>query len=76
MHSQFPQSPPQPNPIAVMAIVKSTDPQKLISTFYNMLITPSSTNLAYDIKSRWEKEVGSLEDGELSEALYEKYEYF
>lgn len=58
MCSQFPQSLPQPTSNAIMEVVKSTDPQKLISAFYNMLITPSATKLAYNIKPRWKREVG------------------
>lgn len=69
LYTQFPRFIPQPTPNAIIAIVNSTDPQKLISTFYSMLITPSSTKLAYDNKSRWEGEVGVLEDEEWSETL-------
>lgn len=38
-------------------------------TSNNMLITPSSTQIAYDIKPRWEREVGAMEDEDWSEAL-------
>lgn len=34
-----------------------------------MLITQSSTKLAYNVKSRWERKVGHLEDEEWTEAL-------
>lgn len=46
-----------------------TDPHKLISAFYSMLSTPVSTKLAYDLKPRWEREVGPLEAEEWEEAL-------
>lgn len=52
-----------------MAVIKSTDPHKLISAFYNMLSTPVSTKIAYDLKPRWEREVGPIEDEEWGEAL-------
>lgn len=52
-----------------MEVVKSKDPQKLISVFYNMLLTPSSAKIAYNIKLRWEGDLGNLEDGDSSEAL-------
>lgn len=69
MQSQFPQAPPQPAFNNLVAVVKGTDPQKLISTFYNMLITPPSTKIAYRLKTRWEREVGQMEDEEWTEAL-------
>lgn len=69
LSAQFPETTPQSIPNSIIAVVKSTDPQKLISSFYNMLIIPSSTKLAYNIKSRWEREVGVIEDEEWSEAL-------
>lgn len=49
--------------------VKSTDPRGLISTFYNMLLTPTSSKIAFDLKPRWEREVGLMENEEWEEAL-------
>lgn len=64
LSTQFAESLPQPTPNAIIVVVKSTDPQKLISTFYSMLSTLSSTKIAYDLKPHWEREVGPMEDEE------------
>ena len=69
VQAQFTQPLPQSSPNVVMAIVKGEDPRRLISDFYVMLLTPSSTVLAYNLRPRWEREVGLLEDEEWSEAL-------
>lgn len=53
---------------AIMEVVKSTESQKCISTFYNMLLVPSATKLAYGIKPLWENYVGTMDD-KWSEAL-------
>lgn len=50
--SQFPNSIPHPTPNVNMAVLKSTDPHKLISAFYSMLSTPVSTKIAYKLKPR------------------------
>lgn len=60
-------APPALHP--VMAIVKSTDPRGLISTFYKMLLTPTSSKIAFDLKPRWEREIGLMENEEWEEAL-------
>lgn len=66
---QFSSTPLQPTPHPIMATAKITDPRGLISTFYNMLSTPTSTKLAFDLKPRWEREVGPLENEEREETL-------
>lgn len=52
-----------------MAAIKCPDPKKLISQFYTMLTLLQATTSAYALKSRWEGEVGSIEDDEWSDAL-------
>lgn len=52
-----------------MAIVKDTDPRKLISAFYNILLTPTASKLAYGLKPRWERAIGPLEDEEWEEGM-------
>lgn len=52
-----------------MDAIKGTEPTKLISVFYGMLLLPSSTRLAYGIKPRWEADIGVIEDEEWREAL-------
>lgn len=65
----FPVSLPQPTPNVIMAMVKDTDPRKLISAFYNILITPMASKLAYGLKPCWERAIGSLEDEDWEEAM-------
>lgn len=69
VQTQFPISPPQPTPNVIMAIVKNTDPKKLTSPFYNILITPVATKLAYELKPHWKRAIGSIEDEEWEEAI-------
>lgn len=68
-HSQFLQSPPQPTPNPIIAVVKDTDPKKLISCFYNTLNAPVSAKVAYNLKPRWEGDVGPMENEEWEEAM-------
>lgn len=62
MQRQFRALFPQCIPNALMAMVKDTDPRKLISAFYNILLTPAASKLAYGLKPRWERAIGPLED--------------
>lgn len=50
-------------------MIKGSDPRRLISDFYNMLLTPSATVLAYNLKPSWERDVGPMEDEDWNEAL-------
>lgn len=52
-----------------MAVICSLDPKKLISTFYNILLTPSASRSAYTLKTRWEEDIGVVEDEEWGEDL-------
>lgn len=70
IHSQFPESLPNPAHNPIMDVVKSEDPQKLIEIFYNMLHTPSSMKIAYNIKIWWEGDLGNLEDEDWNDALH------
>lgn len=49
--------------------IKCPDPKKLISQLYMMLTLPQANTSAYSLQSRWEGEVGSMEDEEWSDAL-------
>lgn len=68
-HAQFPLDDLVLNYNPLLAAVKCPDPKKLISQFYTMLTLPQTTTSAYALKSRWEGEVGSMEDTEWSDAL-------
>lgn len=69
IQAQFPQPPPRSAPNPLIAIIKDTDPKKLISCFYNMLTIPIATKITYGLKSRWERDLGNLENEEWEEAL-------
>lgn len=48
---------------------KSSDPKKLISVFYNMLLLPSSSRSAHALIARWEEDIGAMKSEESSDAL-------
>lgn len=68
-HAQYPADDLTLKDNPLMAAIKFPDPKKLISQFYAMLTIPRATVLAYALKSRWEGEIGTLEDDEWSDAL-------
>lgn len=68
-HAQFPLDDLNLNDNPLLAAVKCPDPKKLISQFYSMLTLPQATSSAYALKTRWEGELGPLEDSEWSDAL-------
>lgn len=57
-------APPQLDNNPLMEVIRSYDPKKRISFFYSMLLLPSSSTLAYELKARWEMDVGATEDEE------------
>lgn len=67
--TQFSQSLLQSTPNPIIAIIKNTDPKKLISCFYNMLSIPTLSKMAYALKLIWERDVGTIEDEAWEEAL-------
>lgn len=52
-----------------MTAIKYPDPKKLMSQFHSMLTLPRATTSAYALKSKWEGEVGPVEDDEWGDAL-------
>lgn len=62
--AQFPQLDNNP----LMEVIRSSDPKKLISVFYSMLLLPPSSTSAYELKARWEVDVGATEDKEWNDA--------
>lgn len=68
-HTQYPADDLTLKDNPLMAAIKFPDPKKMISQFYAMLTIPQATVQAYALKTRWEDEVGSIEDDEWSDAL-------
>lgn len=56
--SEFTQSVHNP----LMEVVESTELHTFISIFYGMLLLPSSSQIAYRIKTKWENDMGNIED--------------
>lgn len=67
--TQFPTGPPLLEVNPFIAVICSLDPKKLISTFYNMLLMLSASRSAFALKTRWQEDIGVIEDEECSKAL-------
>lgn len=50
-------------------MVLGEDPKKLISLLYNHLLLPKATAHAYQLKTKWETDLGEIEDEQWGEIL-------
>lgn len=69
LQSQFGISIPRLETVTLTDTVLGRDPKKLISFFYNHLLLPSAITHEYQLKTKWEKELGGLGDKEWAEVL-------
>lgn len=69
LRTQFPSTPPQFPVSPILDTILGLDRKKLISVFYNDLLTPLGTKLAYQLKSRWLRNNGDVEDEDWDEIL-------
>lgn len=69
LQSQFGASVPNLESVTLAGVILDEDPKKLTSTLYNQLLLPSVTSHAYQLKSKWEGDLGGLEDEEWEEIL-------
>lgn len=69
LNSQFPDSIPSLESLYFVEVIPSQDPMKLILIYYNYLLLPAATVLAYQPKFRWTADVGEVTDEEWDEIL-------
>lgn len=69
LHAQFPESFHQLPSLPILDAILGSDPKKLISIFYNDLLTPLATVLTYRLKTRWSRDAGEMEDENRAEIL-------
>lgn len=62
LHAQFDGNFPLLPSLDILAVLKGDVPCKLISTFYDMLLTQSASQLAYSLKPEWEVDAGEIDD--------------
>lgn len=67
LQTQFRESPPNLEQLDILDVITGSEPQKLISTFYSCLMHPTAAALAYQLKDRWVKDVGEIEEDEWEE---------
>lgn len=53
----------------LVEVVMGQDPKKRISSFYNRLMLPAATAKAYQLRSRWEMDVGDVANEGWEEVL-------
>lgn len=58
LNSQFRDSVPSLDSLYLVDPVMGQDPKKRISTFYNHLLPPAATDHAYQLKTKWESDLG------------------
>lgn len=69
LQSQFHESPPNLEQLDILEVITGSESQKLISTFFSCLMRPTAVTLAYQLKDRWVRDVGEIEDDEWEEVL-------
>lgn len=69
LQTQFRDNPPNLEELDILSIIKGQDSLKCISVFYNSLLRPTATSLAYRLKDRWVGDVEEMEDEEWEDAL-------
>lgn len=67
LRAQFPDATPSYTRLPLTELLLGTDPAKLISTLYNIVLTPSPTKLAYRIKSKWDSDLRAIEEADWEE---------
>lgn len=75
LRAQFPDVSPIMLSDPLFEVIQWPDSAKSIFSLYNILLTPSATNLAYQINSWWETDVCGLDDTEWEEIL-DNYKFY
>lgn len=69
LQTQFCDTSPNLEQLYILDLILGSESQKRISTFYNSLLLPSATALAYQLKDCWAGDVREMEDKEWEEVL-------
>lgn len=62
LQSQFGSSIPRLVVMIWADLILGDDPKKLISTLYNHLLSPSATTHTYQLKAKWETDIGEIDN--------------
>lgn len=56
-------------PLDILIVIFCDEQRQIISLFYGMLNTPSTTKLTYSVKQKWSDGIGVIEDEDWGDIL-------